>query len=115
MFGLLGVAFAAWKRRPPSRSPRSSERLSGAPGEDLPGGLGAILTAPAYRDAGLRQHYQVPLRTTGNLPMYAWVLSNYEDWPETGQVLSQRALNQLFQQAPASVNVTRNALTNRPT
>ena len=61
----------------------------------------------------LRQHYQVPLKTTGNPPAGAWVLGNYATGPN-GQVLSQRTLNQLFQQAPASVqnSPNPNALSN---
>jgi hypothetical protein len=56
----------------------------------------------------LRQHYQAPLKTTGNPPAGAWVLGNYATGPG-----GQHSLNQLYQQAPASVqnSADPNALT----
>jgi len=111
-FGLLGVAFAAW-----TLAAFSIAAFFGALIRRTIPAMAATLATWTVLAIGtavwLRQHYQAPLRTTGNPPSDAWVLSNYATGPN-GQVLSQRALNQLFQQAPASVQNSRNpnALTN---
>ena len=62
------------------------------------------LDHPGHRDRGMAAPALPGRRceTTGNPPNCAWILGNYATGPN-GQVLSQRALNQLFQQAPASV------------
>ena len=100
-FGLLGVAFAAW-----TLAAFAIAAFFGALIRRTLPAMAATLATWTVLAIGtavwLRQHYQAPLRTTGNPPSDAWVLSNYATGPN-GQVLSQRALNQLFQQAPASV------------
>ena len=100
-FGLLGVAFAAW-----TLAAFAIAAFYGALIRRTLPAMAATLVTWTTLAIGtavwLRQHYQVPLKTTGNPPDGAWVLSNYATGPN-GQVLSQRALNQLFQQAPASV------------
>ena len=100
-FGLLGVAFAAW-----TLAAFAIAAFFGALLRRTLPAMAATLATWTVLAIGtavwLRQHYQAPLRTTGNPPSDAWVLSSYATGPN-GQVLSQRALNQLFQQAPASV------------
>jgi hypothetical protein len=111
-FGLLGVAFAAW-----TLAAFAIAAFFGALIRRMLPAMAATLATWTVLAIGtavwLRQHYQAPLRTTGNPPSDAWVLSSYATGPN-GQVLSQRALNQLFQQAPASVqnSPNPNALTN---
>jgi hypothetical protein len=111
-FGLLGVAFAAW-----TLAAFAIAAFFGALIRRTVPAMAATLATWTVLAIGtavwLRQHYQAPLRTTGNPPSDAWVLSSYATGPN-GQVLSQRALNQLFQQAPASVqnSPNPNALTN---
>jgi ABC-type transport system involved in multi-copper enzyme maturation permease subunit len=105
-FGLLGVAFAAW-----TLAAFAIAAFFGALIRRTLPAMAATLATWTVLAIGtavaLRQHYQAPLKTTGNPPSGAWVLSNYATGPN-GQVLSQRALNQLFQQAPASVQNSRN-------
>ena len=100
-FGLLGVAFAAW-----TLAAFAIAAFYGALIRRTLPAMAATLATWTTLAIGtavwLRQHYQIPLKTTGNPPGGAWVLGNYATGPN-GQVLSQRALNQLFQQAPASV------------
>ena len=101
-FGLLGVAFAAW-----TLAAFAIAVFFGALIRRTLPAMAATLATWTFlaigTAVGLRQHYQAPLKTTAiNPPAGAWVLSNYATGPN-GQVLSQRALNQLFQQAPASV------------
>jgi hypothetical protein len=111
-FGLLGVAFAAW-----TLAAFAIAAFFGALLRRTLPAMAATLATWTVLAIGtavwLRQHYQAPLRTTGNPPSDAWVLSSYATGPH-GQVLSQRALDQLFQQAPASVqnSPNPNALTN---
>lgn len=105
-FGLLGVAFAAW-----TLAAFAIAAFFGALLRRTLPAMAATLATWTVLAIGtavwLRQHYQTPLRTTGNPPSDAWVLSSYATGPN-GQVLSQRALNQLFQQAPASVQNSQN-------
>jgi hypothetical protein len=105
-FGLLGVAFAAW-----TLAAFAIAVFYGALIRRTLPAMAATLATWTTLAIGtavwLRQHYQVPLKTTGNPPNGAWILSNYATGPN-GQVLSQRALNQLFQQAPASVQNSQN-------
>ncbi len=100
-FGLLGVAFAAW-----TLAAFAIAAFYGALIRRTLPAMAATLATWTTLAIGtavwLRQHYQVPLKTTGNPPGGAWILGSYATGPN-GQVLSQRALNQLFQQAPASV------------
>ena len=100
-FGLLGVAFAAW-----TLAAFALAAFFGALIRRTVPAMAATLATWTVLAIGtavaLRQHYQAPLRTTGNPPADAWVLGSYATGPN-GQVLSQSALNQLFQQAPASV------------
>jgi ABC-2 family transporter protein len=101
-FGLLGIAFAAW-----TLAAFAIAVFYGALFRRTLPAMAATLATWTFlaigTAVGLRQHYQAPLKTTAiNPPAGAWVLSNYVTAPN-GQVLSQRALNQLFQQAPASV------------
>jgi hypothetical protein len=101
-FGLLGVAFAAW-----TLAAFAIAVFFGALIRRTLPAMAATLATWTFLAIGtavwLRQHYQAPLKTTAfNPPADAWVLGNYATGPN-GQVLSQRALNQLFQQAPASV------------
>jgi len=111
-FGLLGVAFAAW-----TLAAFALATFFGALIRRTVPAMAATLATWTVLAIGtavaLRQHYQAPLKTTGNPPDGAWVLGNYATGPH-GQVLSQRALNQLFQQAPASVqnSPNPNALSN---
>ena len=111
-FGLLGVAFAAW-----TLAAFAIAAFFGALLRRTLPAMAATLATWTVLAIGtavwLRQHYQAPLRTTANPPSDAWVLSSYVTGPH-GQVLSQRALDQLFQQAPASVqnSANPNALTN---
>jgi hypothetical protein len=111
-FGLLGVAFAAW-----TLAAFAIAAFYGALIRRTLPAMAATLATWTTLAIGtavwLRQHYQVPLKTTGNPPGDAWILSSYATGPN-GQVLSQRALNQLFQQAPASVqnSPNPNALSN---
>jgi ABC-type transport system involved in multi-copper enzyme maturation permease subunit len=111
-FGLLGVAFAAW-----TLAAFAIAAFFGALLRRTLPAMAATLATWTVLAIGtavwLRQHYQAPLRTTANPPSDAWVLSSYVTGPH-GQVLSQRALFQLFQQAPASVqnSPNPNALTN---
>jgi hypothetical protein len=101
-FGLLGIAFAAW-----TLAAFAIAVFYGALIRRTLPAMAATLATWTFlaigTAVGLRQHYQAPLKTTAiNPPAGAWVLGNYATGPN-GQVLSQRALNQLFQQAPASV------------
>lgn len=111
-FGLLGVAFAAW-----TLAAFALAAFLGALIRRTVPAMAATLATWTFLAIGtavaLRQHYQVPLKTTGVPPADAWVLGSYATGPN-GQVLSQRALNQLFQQAPASVqnSPNPNALSN---
>jgi hypothetical protein len=106
-FGLLGVAFAAW-----TLAAFALAAFYGALIRRTVPAMAATLATWTVLAIGtavaLRQHYQAPLRTTaGNVPSGDWVLGNYATGPN-GQVLSQRALNQLFSQAPASVQNSMN-------
>jgi hypothetical protein len=101
-FGLLGIAFAAW-----TLAAFAIAVFFGALIRRTLPAMAATLATWTFlaigTAVGLRQHYQAPLKTTAiNPPADAWVLGSYATGPN-GQVLSQRALNQLFQQAPASV------------
>jgi ABC-type transport system involved in multi-copper enzyme maturation permease subunit len=105
-FGLLGVVFAAW-----TLAAFAIAAFFGALIRRTLPAMAATLATWTFLAIGtavaLRQHYQAPLKTTGSPPADAWVLGNYAMGPD-GQVLSQRALNQLFQQAPASVQNSAN-------
>jgi ABC-type transport system involved in multi-copper enzyme maturation permease subunit len=101
-FGLLGVAFAAW-----TLAAFAIAAFFGALIRRTVPAMAATLVTWTVLAIGtatwLRQHYLAPLKTTAlNPPAGAWVLGNYSTGPN-GQVLSQRAFNQLAQQAPASV------------
>jgi hypothetical protein len=101
-FGLLGVVFAAW-----TLAAFAIAVFFGALIRRTVPAMAATLATWTFlaigTAVGLRQHYQAPLRTTAfNPPSGAWILSNYATGPN-GQVLNQGALNQLMQQAPASV------------
>jgi hypothetical protein len=100
-FGLLGGAFAAW-----TLAAFALATFFGALIRRTVPAMAATLATWTVLAIGtavaIRQHYQAPLRTTGITPASAWVLGSYATGPH-GQVLSQRALDQLFQQAPASV------------
>ena len=107
-FGLLGVAFAAW-----TLAAFAIAVFFGALIRRTVPAMAATLatwTVLAIATAvALRQHYQAPVRTTGNPPADAWILGNYATGPG-----GQHSLNQLYQQAPASVqnSMDPNALTN---
>ncbi len=100
-FGLLGVAFAAW-----TLAAFAIAVFFGALIRRTLPAMAATLATWTFLAIGtavwLRQHYQAPLRTTANPPNSAWILGSYATGPN-GQVLSQRALNQLASNAPASV------------
>ena len=101
-FGLLGVAFAAWTL--------AAFALAACYGalfrRTLPAMAATLVTWTVLAigtAVALRQHYQAPLKTAAvNPPAGAWVLGTYATGPH-GQVLSQQALDQLYRQAPASV------------
>ena len=105
-FGLLGVAFAAW-----TLAAFAIAVFFGALIRRTLPAMAATLATWTFLAIGtavwLRQHYQAPLRTTANPPNSAWILGSYATGPN-GQVLSQRALNQLASNAPASVQNSRN-------
>jgi hypothetical protein len=107
-FGLLGVAFAAW-----TLAAFALAVFFGALIRRTVPAMAATLATWTFLAIGtavaLRQHYQAPVETTGNPPAGAWVLGNYATGPG-----GQHSLNQLFQQAPASVQNSPdpNALTN---
>jgi hypothetical protein len=112
-FGLLGVAFAAW-----TLAAFAIAVFFGALIRRTVPAMAATLASWTFlaigTAAGLRQHYQAPLRTTAvNPPGGSWVLGGLVTGPH-GQVLNQDALNQLVQHAPASVQNSPdlNALTN---
>ena len=111
-FGLLGVAFAAW-----TLAAFALATFFGALIRRTVPAMAATLATWTVLAIGtavaLRQHYQAPLKTTGIPPASAWLLGSYATGPN-GQVLSQHALDQLFQQAPASVqnSPNPNALSN---
>ncbi len=112
-FGLLGVAFAAW-----TLAAFALAAFYGALIRRTVPAMAATLATWTVLAIGtaaaVRQHYQAPLSTTAaSPPAGAWVLGTYATGPN-GQVLGQRALNQLFQQAPASVqnSLSPNALSN---
>jgi ABC-type transport system involved in multi-copper enzyme maturation permease subunit len=100
-FGLLGVAFAAW-----TLAAFAIAVFFGALIRRTLPAMAATLATWTFLAIGtatwLRQHYQAPLRTTANPPNSAWILGSYATGPN-GQVLSQRALNQLAANAPARV------------
>jgi ABC-2 family transporter len=106
-FGLLGVAFAAW-----TLAAFAIAVFFGALIRRTVPAMAATLATWTFLAIGtavaLRQHYQAPLKTTGNPPTGAWVLGNYATGPG-----GQHSLNQLYQQAPASVqnSADPNALT----
>ncbi len=110
-FGLLGVAFAAW-----TLAAFAIAVLFGALIRRTVPAMAATLATWTVLAIGtavaLRQHYQAPLKTTGNPPGGAWVLGSYATGPN-GQVVDQQTLNQMFMHAPASVqnNPDPNALT----
>jgi hypothetical protein len=101
-FGLLGVTFAAWTL--------AAFALAACYGalfrRTLPAMAATLVTWTVLAigtAVALRQHYQAPLKTAAvNPPAGAWVLGTYATGPH-GQVLSQQALDQLYRQAPASV------------
>jgi ABC-2 family transporter protein len=107
-FGLLGVAFAGW-----TLAAFAIAVFFGALIRRTVPAMAATLATWTFLAIGtavaLRQHYQAPLKTTGNPPGGAWVLGNYATGPG-----GQHSLNQLYQQAPASVQNSHdpNALTN---
>ncbi len=100
--GLLGVAFAAWTL--------AAFALAACYGalfrRTLPAMAATLVTWTVLAigtAVALRQHYQAPLKTAAvNPPAGAWVPARYATGPH-GQVLSQQALDQLYRQAPASV------------
>jgi hypothetical protein len=101
-FGLLGVAFAAW-----TLAAFAIAAFFGALIRRTIPAMAATLVTWTVLAIGtatwLRQHYQARLTTTAaSAPNTAWVLSRTAIGPN-GQVVSQRALGQLAQQAPASV------------
>jgi len=111
-FGLLGVAFAAW-----TLAAFAIAAFFGALIRRTLPAMAATLVTWTVLAIGtatwLRQHYQAPLKTTGNPPSSAWILGSYATGPN-GQVLSQQSLDQLSRQAPASVqnSPNPNAFTN---
>jgi hypothetical protein len=107
-FGLLGMAFAAW-----TLAAFAVAVFFGALIRRTVPAMAATLATWTVLAIGtavaLRQHYQAPVRTTGNPPAGSWILGNYATGPG-----GQHSLNQLYQQAPASVqnSADPNALTN---
>jgi hypothetical protein len=100
-FGLLGVAFAAWTLAAFAIAVFFGALIR----RTLPAMAATLVTWTVLAigtATALRQHYQAPLKTTGNPPSSAWILGNYATGPD-GRVVSQQALNQLARQAPASV------------
>jgi ABC-type transport system involved in multi-copper enzyme maturation permease subunit len=101
-FGLLGVAFAAW-----TLAAFAIAAFCGALFRRTLPAMAVTLVTWTVLAIGtavaLRPHYQAPVRTTAvAVPHGAWVTSSYVTGPD-GQVLSQHALDQLAQHAPASV------------
>jgi len=96
-FGLLGVAFAAW-----TLAAFALAVFFGALIRRTVPAMAATLATWTVLAIGtavaIRQHYQAPLKTTGNPPNDAWVLGSYATGPH-----GQLSVNQLYQQAPASV------------
>jgi hypothetical protein len=112
-FGLLGVAFAAW-----TLAAFAIAVFFGALIRRTLPAMAATLATWTFLAIGtatwLRQHYQAPLTTTAiNPPSSAWIIGSYATGPN-GQVLSQRAFDQLARNAPASVqnSPNPNAFTN---
>jgi hypothetical protein len=105
-FGLLGVAFAAWTLAAFAIAVFFGALIR----RTLPAMAATLVTWTVLAigtATALRQHYQAPLKTTGNPPSSAWILGSYATGPD-GRVVSQQALDQLSRQAPASVQTSPN-------